>query len=332
MPSVVTIDSSGDLSAVTVAAGLTGATAASRYVGATTSGAPSSGTFAVGDFTIDQSGGIWICTAAGTPGTWVNLCSPWLSGEIRLTASITVPSGWLACDGSAVSRTTYSALFSAITIALTGNTHSSTTVDNLASTTNLAAGMAISGSGIPANTVIATIVNSTSITISNAATTTVTGNALTFYPWGAGNGSSTFNVPDLRGRAAIGSGTGAGGGSSGQGAPSGTALTNRVIGGWLGEETHSLTYQESGLPSHSHGITDPGHTHDVSGSYGVVMNTSGSGPENNFDAGSGSYDFFVDGIDNNSTGITVSASSTASASSAHNNIEPVSVVTYVIKT
>ncbi len=52
------------------ASGLTGATAASRYVGATTSGAPVSGTFAVGDFVIDQTGKVWVCTAAGTPGTW----------------------------------------------------------------------------------------------------------------------------------------------------------------------------------------------------------------------------------------------------------------------
>lgn len=51
--------------------GLTGATAATRYVGATTSGAPASGTFAVGDYVIDQSGPIWVCTVAGTPGTWV---------------------------------------------------------------------------------------------------------------------------------------------------------------------------------------------------------------------------------------------------------------------
>lgn len=50
--------------------GLTGATAASRYVGATTSGAPGSGTFVVGDFVIDQSGKVWICTTGGTPGTW----------------------------------------------------------------------------------------------------------------------------------------------------------------------------------------------------------------------------------------------------------------------
>lgn len=50
--------------------GLTGATAASRYAGATASGAPASGTFMAGDFVIDQTGKVWICTAGGTPGTW----------------------------------------------------------------------------------------------------------------------------------------------------------------------------------------------------------------------------------------------------------------------
>lgn len=50
--------------------GLTGATAASRYVGATAAGAPVSGTFSVGDFVISQTGTIYICTIAGSPGTW----------------------------------------------------------------------------------------------------------------------------------------------------------------------------------------------------------------------------------------------------------------------
>jgi len=53
--------------------GLTGATAATRYVGATASGAPASGTFAIGDFVIDQTGKVWVCTVAGTSGTWVSV-------------------------------------------------------------------------------------------------------------------------------------------------------------------------------------------------------------------------------------------------------------------
>jgi len=52
------------------ATGLPGATAASRHAGATVSGAPTTGTFAVGDFIVDQSGAMYVCTVAGTPGTW----------------------------------------------------------------------------------------------------------------------------------------------------------------------------------------------------------------------------------------------------------------------
>ncbi|MHB8681285.1 MAG: glycosyl hydrolase family 28-related protein [Acidimicrobiales bacterium] len=55
--------------------GLTGATAASRDVGATASGSPASGMFAVGDFVVDQTGKIWVCTTAGSPGSWTSAAS-----------------------------------------------------------------------------------------------------------------------------------------------------------------------------------------------------------------------------------------------------------------
>ncbi len=51
--------------------GLTGATTPARFVGGTASAAPASGTFAVGDFVVTQSGKIIVCTTAGSPGTWV---------------------------------------------------------------------------------------------------------------------------------------------------------------------------------------------------------------------------------------------------------------------
>jgi hypothetical protein len=51
-------------------AALAGATSTGRYVGNTASGAPTSGTFAVGDWVMAQNGFKWVCTVAGTPGTW----------------------------------------------------------------------------------------------------------------------------------------------------------------------------------------------------------------------------------------------------------------------
>lgn len=82
------------LSAAIPASGLTGATAATRYVGGTTSGAPVSGTFAIGDFVIAQNGGLWICTAAGTPGSWINPAS----GATSWT-NFALGAGFVANDG-----------------------------------------------------------------------------------------------------------------------------------------------------------------------------------------------------------------------------------------
>lgn len=54
-------------------------------------------------------------------------------GEVTAYAGATVPSGWLACDGAAVSRTTYAALFAAIGTAFGAGDGSTTfAVPNLA--------------------------------------------------------------------------------------------------------------------------------------------------------------------------------------------------------
>jgi microcystin-dependent protein len=70
--------------------------------------------------------------------------------------------------------------------------------------------------------------------------------------YGPGDGASTFNVPDLRGRAPIGAGAGPG-------------LTNRGLGGVGGEENHTLSAAE--MPYHSHTIVDNGHSHTVNEPY-----------------------------------------------------------------
>lgn len=83
-----------------IATGLTGANNQSRWVGCTTGGPPSSGTFSVGDYVVDRQWGImWICTSGGSPGTWnpsgqallqkVTLGS---AGSITLNAGSSIPS------------------------------------------------------------------------------------------------------------------------------------------------------------------------------------------------------------------------------------------------
>lgn len=129
-------------------------------------------------------------------------------GALMAYAASTAPTGWLLCDGSAVSRTTYAALFAAIsttwgagngtttfnvpdlrgqflrgydsrttdlsvdTTRISGITTSgSTSVTGIADTTYLYAGMPISGTGISAGTTIASK-STNSITLSANATGT----------------------------------------------------------------------------------------------------------------------------------------------------------------
>lgn len=91
------------------ATGLTGATAASRYVGATTSGAPVSGTFAVGDYVIDQTAKIWICTVAGSSGTWVGIAGVRVN-DVTFTTSAGTGALNLSASGSADTAFGYNAL------------------------------------------------------------------------------------------------------------------------------------------------------------------------------------------------------------------------------
>lgn len=74
------------------ATGLTGAVAASRYVGATAGGAPTTGTFVTGDVVFDQTGKEWICTAGGSPGTFDQsnrIISGGLNGQTLQITSLT---------------------------------------------------------------------------------------------------------------------------------------------------------------------------------------------------------------------------------------------------
>lgn len=72
--------------------GLTGATAATRYVGGTAAGAPASGTFAIGDYVVGQDGAFWACITAGTPGTWLGF-RPDSGVTFRTTVPLDTPDG-----------------------------------------------------------------------------------------------------------------------------------------------------------------------------------------------------------------------------------------------
>ena len=110
------------------------------------------------------------------------------------------PTGYLECNGSAVSRTTYAALFVAI-----GTT------------------------------------------------------------WGSGDGSTTFNLPDLRGRTSIGAGTGTAGGA--------TAHSLAGKGGDQRMRNHKHTMDSSGSTTTGAGSN---HSHGMTHSHWMTLNNYGS--------------------------------------------------------
>lgn len=121
--------------------------------------------------------------------------------------------------------------------------------------------------------------------------------------YGAGDGTTTFNVPNPVGRVIIGAGTGAGGGTSGSGiVTGGAALSARTIGQWFGEETHTLTLAET-----------PAHTHTLPSGCG------GGG-------GTTSVECVFDGIP------TTWTTSPQGGGAAHNVVQPGLVLSYIIKT
>jgi len=117
-------------------------------------------------------------------------------GMIAETAEIVLPSGWYYCDGSAKNRVTDANLFNAISIQQSGVLVSgSAVVTGLSDTSSMSPGMPLSGTGIPASTVIQSVDSGTQITMSQTATSSGT-TPVVVAPYGVGDGSTTFNLPN----------------------------------------------------------------------------------------------------------------------------------------
>jgi microcystin-dependent protein len=187
------------------------------------------------------------------------------SGSVIATARSSAPTGWLLCDGSAVSRTTYADLFSAI------------------STT-----------------------------------------------YGVGDGATTFNVPNVKGRVIAGKES-----SETLITTAVSGFTGATLGATGGAQSHTLVSGE--MPSHTHtdsghthGVTDPTHTHGYNAPNGTTLQIPTGG------ANSAVTTQVSTSTNAASTGITIN-SGTASLGStggggAHRNVQPTIILNYIIKT
>lgn len=124
-------------------------------------------------------------------------------GTVLPFSGLVAPNNYAFAYGQEISRTTYSSLLSALTITqsitcVSGNA----TLTTVSDTSQLNVGAAVEGACIPASSIIVSKTAST-VTLNNLALVSTTTQG-TFYPWGAGNGLTTFNVPDLRGYTMVG--------------------------------------------------------------------------------------------------------------------------------
>ncbi len=126
--------------------------------------------------------------------------------------------------------------------------------------------------------------------------------------YGAGDGSATYNIPDLRGRVIAGQDD-MGGASANRLTGLTGGVDGDVLGGSGGAESVTLTAAESGLPAHTHGT-------GMRLSNSVHSNGSGNTPS--------TYEDLLD-----TSGVTGGAQS---ASAAHNNVQPTIILNYIIKT
>jgi microcystin-dependent protein len=295
---VVQRDASGNFSAGTITATLSGnastATSATSATSATTSTNIAGG--GAGQVPYNTGSGATSFLAAGTAGqvlqsngtaapSWVSSSSIFPSASMQMFAgaitqtvssgvvTTTAPTGWLLANGNAVSRTTYSALWTAL-----GTTSS---------------------------------------------------------PYGQGDGSTTFNLPDMRSRTAIGVGQASG-------------LSNRTLGGTVGTESETLT--SSQIPAHTHpntvGSTAGGTNNITSGmSANTVHNHSvdraawtnnGSNPYT-FTGGASNIALQNIGINNSASldhshNIFITNNNNTGGGGSHNNMQPSIGLNYIIKT
>lgn len=192
------------------------------------------------------------------------------AGETVIHNGLTLPTNLVRQSGATIPRTgIYADLFETQTRKAVGTGNSGQAVLTITGGTGegLGLGMKVEGAGVPANATIAAL-TSTTITLSVNLTTTG-GRDVRIFPHGNGDGSTTFTLPDIKGRTFVGRDN-MGGSQTGDV----TRQTGGVLGAVGGEMSHQLV--QGAMPPHDHlGVTSGAGAHTHVGSSNGAGNNDG---------------------------------------------------------
>lgn len=265
-----------------------------------------------------------------------------ITGEIKIWAGFTPPAGWELCNGEALNRTTYANLFNVLAPVLGTATM---TIASPAVVTKTAHGLAV-GDRI-------------FFTTTGALPTGVTADTTTYYVIAAGHTADTFQFSATSGGSAINTSGSQSGVHTLRRAPYGIGssttflkpdLVGRVpvgqdiflpefdnIGQQGGENYHTLTAAE--MPTHthtqnSHTHTEDAHSHSIGGAGGTHFLVDGAGTAGtaSITTGGGGYAKSVPQTAVAGIQSTTPTNQNTGDGDEHNNVQPYTVVQYIIKT
>ena len=182
--------------------------------------------------------------------------------------------------------------------------------------------------------------------------------ALMGTTYGAGDGSTTFNLPSLGGRLLACRENMNGAGAEGRITPAGSGITGTTLGatggaqnvvlgvGEIPSHAHANVLSDPGHahgvsdPTHSHGVNDPTHAHE-SGTLGLAGGGGSGFTSGVLAAGGVIVNAAATGISlqSSTAGISIQAAGTgasvvnaqAGGGGAHNNMPPTMIVNYIIR-